>query len=96
MPTTLEEQGKQIINNTQREYNASFGQNGGEYIADTNPRIGVFVYFLPASDGTFGTVISNVIGLTGAPFYQGIPIGFICESFTLAAGSGYLYNQGKL
>lgn len=96
MPTTLEEQGKQIINNTRREYNAAFGQNGGELVADTTVRIGTFNYFLPASDGTFGAVSSNIIGLTSSNFYKGIPIGFNCTSIVIATGSGYLYNQGNL
>jgi murein DD-endopeptidase MepM/ murein hydrolase activator NlpD len=95
--TTLEDLAKQNANNTQREFNASFGQNGqNELVADTTVRTGLFIYFLPLTDGTFGAVASNMIGLTNSAFAKGIPIAFKATSVVIATGSGYLYTGGNI
>lgn len=77
------------INNIQ--YKTSFGQNGGQVVT-AGTYTGNFCYFVPDSDGAFGTCVSNITGLSGTNFYKGIPKAFSATQIIIASGSGTLYN----
>lgn len=91
--TYLEELSKGIKSIINDFFKTSFGQSGLRVITDTSTYTGKFTCFYPTTDGQFGSVISNAIGLTNSNFYAGIPIYFDALSVILQSGSGYLYNK---
>lgn len=89
--TKLEGLLKSVFNMLNIKYKASFGQNGGRVVT-AGTYTGNFCYFVPDSDGAFGTCVSNITGLSGSNFYKGIPKAFSATQIIIASGSGTLYN----